>query len=117
LIATLNDREASVRSVTAYSLGDLGGVEAVRPLTAALDDPDPLVRLSAATSLYKLGQARALDGILSALGDKNADIRYNAAYILSLLKAPASIPKLEEASKSEQDEVVKKAIDRALKNK
>ena len=48
----LKDPNADVRKDAAEALGELGDVQAVKPLTEALLDHDAFVRMNAASALY-----------------------------------------------------------------
>src|SRR5665647_2956529 len=55
LIGALAHRDESVRSSAAEALGDVGGLGALDPLTAALQDPATPVAAAAAEALGKMG--------------------------------------------------------------
>jgi HEAT repeat protein len=81
LVATLQDKDESVRQAAAEVLGRIGE-PAVEPLIAALNNPDSNVRHAAANALGQLGDARAVEPLMAALKDAIHLVRRSAARAL-----------------------------------
>jgi bilin biosynthesis protein len=86
LIATLSDKEASVRTEAAAALGKLTYPPAVPPLIHALSDPDGEVRRTAAISLGKLGDRSAIPPLQLALNDESEPVRVLAKIAIAKIE-------------------------------
>ena len=105
LLPLLQDRDAKVRSHTAYILGEMGKPAhvTVSNLIPLLKDSDEQVRWDTATALGKMGGAAqpAVDLLTKALQDPNEEVRRSATYALELMgtTAKSAIPALIAAFK------------------
>lgn len=86
LVTCLDDKLATVRSLAAGVLADMGAKEAVEPLIRQLRSGDAEVRSAAAEALAKVADARAVEPLLAVLGD--ADLRPNAIAALGATGDP-----------------------------
>jgi HEAT repeat protein len=86
LTDALKDRSASVRAMSAHSLGRVGEADAacITALIAALKDEDPMLRRQTAESLGKLGKGypAAVAALTEALMDTDRPVRQSAANAL-----------------------------------
>lgn len=92
LCRLLDDRDRTVRSVAARSLGRIGSPDAVGPLLDALTRrgmPQQVV----ADALVRLGR-RVRSDLIVALGQESPRARAVAAEVLGLLRATDAIPRL-----------------------
>lgn len=86
LIATLKDRLASLRMISAEVLGQIGDPRAIEHLAHALEDNDENVRLSVIRALGVVGDTRVVDPLSRALKDKSATVQKAAAEALGKTK-------------------------------
>lgn len=76
-------KDVAVRKAAATALGEIGDVQAVRPLVGTLKDTDRDVCQVAAEALGKIGDAQAVEPLVAMLGNKS--IRQVAAQALAQL--------------------------------
>ena len=81
----LNDRNPSIRRVSAEILGHLSIPEAEAALILGITDSDPLVRASCLRALTQAKATSALDSITESLRDPDPDVRFEAVTALSAL--------------------------------
>lgn len=82
----------SVRGRAAGYLGQVGGAEAVKPITNLLNDGEEDVRIAAAQALGQLGDAAAVDALIKALSDPSEWVRAVAIGSLGQLGDPSAVP-------------------------
>ena len=91
LVRALDDADASVVEMAAWSLGERGEVGAVvalaRLVPAEGGHPDPLCREAAVAALGAIGDPGGLPAVLGALDDKPA-VRRRAAVALAAFDGP-----------------------------
>ncbi|HEY7419062.1 MAG TPA: HEAT repeat domain-containing protein [Ktedonobacteraceae bacterium] len=85
LIATLHDRDRSVRKACAQALGKIADPRAVPALISTLEDRARSVRRAAAEALGNLSDLHALQPLIQTLQDEDAQVRSSAARALSKL--------------------------------
>jgi HEAT repeat protein len=83
LVATLGDRDRTVRAIAAVALGEIHSSpeRAVPALAKALRDEEGEVRRAASSALTRFGKA-GLPSLLAALKDRNPAVRSAAALVL-----------------------------------
>lgn len=96
----------NIRQGAARTLGELGDLRAVGPLSAALGDSDFLVRMFAAESLGKIGDTRAAQALTDSLQDSDSTVRAVVAKALGGLGDSGAIAALAAMLVSESDKVV-----------
>ncbi|MBN2284368.1 MAG: HEAT repeat domain-containing protein [Deltaproteobacteria bacterium] len=79
LVDLLNDRDPSVRSAAALSLGSIGDGDALPALMEALADRDCTVRQAAVEALGLLADPRAVPALIGAMKDRSCDVREKSA--------------------------------------
>lgn len=72
LLAAASDEESGIREVAAYTLGVLGGPEAIPRLHALVNDAAPNVRFNAATGLARWGDPAAIGVLVEMLNPDDA---------------------------------------------
>ncbi len=88
LIGTLNDDDPAIREYAAATLGGIGDMRAVKPLTAMLDGSRRR-RYIAAWALGELKAAGATGLLVKSLGDKNDAVQRESARALMKIGPPA----------------------------
>jgi HEAT repeat protein len=85
-------RDAKVRADAAWSLGQMGAIDAVPALMVALEDKNKSVRANAAGSLWNLGEVSkpAMPALRKALEDPFPLVISNSAGALVMLGVPKS---------------------------
>ncbi len=94
LIARLHDKDTSVRSEAARTLGLIGpDSESVRSLILALDDSSPVVRSASAAALGRMGSSAhsASPNLVMCFGDRNTSVRIAAAKAIWLIEHRADL--------------------------
>jgi HEAT repeat protein len=88
-VCLAKDKDAFVRKMAAYALGEFRGAERTAALIASLNDKDSDVRGAAAVSLGAFPDAGAVPALIRALSDKNAFVRAHSARALGVNGATA----------------------------
>lgn len=123
------DSEVLVRMAAGESLGKIGDMEAVEPLTAALKEDKWVIRRSAVSALGRFRNTEVNDTLISVLKeDGNPFVRAEAAKSLGMigdksavtvlkkaLKDTALVPNIEDGKIVEVKKVVVEAANAALK--
>lgn len=123
LAGLLADKDASVRTASAWALAQMGaaGAAAVPALENALADANPRLRSLAAIALRSMGAqaSAALPGLIKALDDPDAFVRAPAAEALGAMGAaavPAVDPLTRRLSSAGEQVYVQRSIATALGN-
>ncbi len=95
LVLALQDRQAVVRRLAAWALGEMRFPETAPALAVLLSDTDPLVRAEAAGALGDMGEVRWLPVFHAMLHDPEPAVRTRVVHALGDLAEQASIPALE----------------------
>ena len=109
LVASLDDKEATIREHSAEALGDIGppAAETVPALIAVLDDPATRVRRDAARSLGQIGPAArpAVESLKKLLKDPEEIVRDAAQTAIKTLAPEEALdgPPPERATTSETE--------------
>jgi HEAT repeat protein len=74
--------QEDIRAGAARALGQIGGPDAVMPLTVTLRDPEWSVRLASAEALARIPDVRALDHLIAATSDDSSFVRMTAGRAL-----------------------------------
>jgi HEAT repeat protein len=112
--AVRRDPDPQVRGTAVWALGVSGAGGALDALTAALSDTSARVRSRAAWAIGIASPRRAPPGLTGMLTDRDPRVRELAAWALYQIRDPASLPALEAALHTEQNEDNQLADIRAL---
>jgi len=104
-VQAIIDKDQRLRRAGAYTLGRLGGKQAVAALTGALQDECAEVRHEAIMSLGEIGRP-AIKELMGALVAKDAFLREWAARALGKSKDPAAVPALVAAGSKDGEREV-----------
>ena len=114
LVNKLDDNEASVRGLSAQSLGIVGNERGVEPLIKTLEDRDKGVRRKAAVASARIKEPRAVKPMVEFL--EKDDLHYDA-YVVLLELAKWGDPRFIEPllkKLDDDDEVWRESIVRSL---
>jgi HEAT repeat protein len=109
----LGDTESEVRYAAAFSLAELGDIEAVPLLLERLGDGNARARQAAAIALGRLKDRRALERLREELRDGPPDLRYQAAMSLAEIAPDEVLDDLITAI-ADEDAEVREAVAAAL---
>jgi beta-lactamase regulating signal transducer with metallopeptidase domain/HEAT repeat protein len=112
--AVRRDPDPQVRATAVWALGVSGASGALDALTAALTDTSAPVRSRAAWAIGTASPSHAPPALTRMLTDRDPRVRELAAWALYQIRDPASLPALEAALHTEQDEDNQLADIRAL---
>jgi len=85
LTQALKDKDSTVRSCAAMSLGKIGD-PAIEPLIHTLKNGDRLARMNAVIALGEIGGKLAVEALTQALKDKDSTVRSFAKEVLEKIK-------------------------------
>jgi HEAT repeat protein len=104
LIARLKDKKEIVRAEAAKSLGEIGAMNAITPLTERLHDSSPAVRCAAADVLGLMGAKEAAAKLITRFSDRDTKVRIAAAKAVWLIthRAELSVPILVHTLKDRE---------------
>ena len=112
------DNDTVIRTRAVCILAEIGGQDAVEPISKVLyDDNDDLVRHEAAFSLGQLGFKSAISALCDAvLNDKSFFVRHEAAVALGVIGDEKARETLNNALKDDESDEVKNSALVALSN-
>lgn len=119
LVSQMSSKDSDIRFEAVAVLATLGQ-PAIASLIIALKDSNAFIRARAAIALGKLGDTSAIMPLISALKDntdENTWVRLRSAWALGQIKGTEQIAPLTQSLKKEENEFVRAAITKALKNK
>ncbi|MBI3990515.1 MAG: HEAT repeat domain-containing protein [Candidatus Omnitrophica bacterium] len=104
LSAALREKDPSVRSQSAWALGEAGKYKLpelnnkiIAALITGLKDTDPRVRATSVAALAKIGGKDAVAGIINSLEDDDVSVKREAALALIELKPEEAVSSLIKA--------------------
>ena len=106
----LKDRDSSVRSLAARSLGELKLKSAIPFLTQTLSDSDYGVRVSAAHALGAIGDRSAIAPLKTRHDDPNVTVRFEVLSALVALGEPVDLPRVSEIIRTKAGNEFQSAI-------
>ena len=111
-IATSTSEKENTRSVSIAALGEIGDIEALKPILDLLEDPTETIRFNAAASLGSLGGAEAESALIRVLRNPHeADfIRIRAAWAIRNIGNETGIKELLQAAKGENEFIAMHAV-------
>lgn len=109
LIAALQDEDAEVRVVAAFSLTNYHDESSIPYLETALRDENKEVRANAARTLGFIGSKVSVSPLLRALADEISEVRAEAAEALGKIGSAAPIDPLLNALLDEDESVRRRA--------
>lgn len=113
--ALTTDQSADVREVAAWGLGNLGDDASATALGERLaTETSSDVRSAAAWALGQIAPPSAPRALVALLEDPDADVRLPAAWALSNIGDSSALPAIRRALDREQEEMVTRALLRAM---
>jgi HEAT repeat protein len=109
LLEALQDRQAPVRQIAAFALGDVGDLRAMEGLVGRLGDAQHVVRQVAAVSLGKLGAVAAVEPLLGAIDDDSDLVRKAVVNALGMIGDERALPALERVAAHDVEAVAARA--------
>ena len=104
-IALLTDELKDIREVAATALGEIGAVEAVRPLVNCLTSEHPQLKFIAARSLGKISSEEAVIPLIKLLEEENEDLRYVTLEALGKIGSPTALKAASAFLKSRNNDL------------
>lgn len=114
LLDLLENGELIDRAAAARAIGVLKIQGALPNLIKCLGDKESRVRMEVLDALERIGDKSVIPAVKNCLLDRNESVRLHAAYVLKKIGDPTIIPFLEQMRKTEENESVKEAIDKAI---
>jgi HEAT repeat protein len=105
-----SDRRSTVRTASAWAIGEIGGRRAVLGLLSMLEDPDPSVVRRAQEVLLRAAPDAAVEIVSYARRTENAQARCAAIEVLGALRDPAASDLLAELVDTSDPELRTKVI-------
>lgn len=105
LIASLKDKDRTVRGTAAASLGEMKNVRAVKPLISALKDKDPWVRAQTDASLIEIGPP-AVEPLIAVMKASDPFVPALSALALTKIEDPRADSALMTALRERNAKVI-----------
>ncbi len=110
------NQDKHLRFISALSLGDIGGSDAIESLSEALNDDDKHIRFKTLQGLERTGDDKAIEFIITMLEDPDEQVKANAIYTLGKLGNLSHVLLIKEQLDDAPDNFIKLRCIEALGN-